>query len=87
MHSRVEHAGATKAHYDFSTVARNPYAERLKRQVTIRLGQATVDYFKDLAADSDVPYQTLVDPYLRDCATRLRKLSPEWHALSDADTA
>ena len=75
-----------KAHYDFSAAARNPYAKRLKRQVTIRLDQATVDYFKDLSADIGVPYQTLINLFLRDCAVRRKKLALEWRMPVDADT-
>lgn len=64
--------------YDFSKAKRNPYAKRLKRQITIRLDQPTIDYFKDLAAEVGVPYQTLINLYLRDCATTERKLSMRW---------
>jgi predicted DNA binding CopG/RHH family protein len=64
--------------YDFSKARRNPYAKRLKRQITIRLDQPTIDYFKDLAAEVGVPYQTLINLYLRDCATTGRKLSMRW---------
>jgi len=64
--------------YDFSNVKPNPYAKRLKRQVTIRLDQATVTYFKKLAAESGVPYQTLINLYLRDCAITRRRLSIRW---------
>lgn len=76
-----------KTHYDFSAAVRNPYAKRLKQQVTIRLDQATVDYFKDLSADTGVPYQTLINLYLRDCAARRKKLALEWRMPTKADTA
>lgn len=66
--------------YDFSTARRNPYARLLKRQVTIRLEEATLVYFKQLAADSGVPYQTLINLYLRDCAASKRKLNLKWVA-------
>jgi predicted DNA binding CopG/RHH family protein len=54
--------------YDCSGARRNPYAKRIKRQVTIRLDQTTVEYFKQLAIDAAMPYQTLINLYLRDCA-------------------
>jgi predicted DNA binding CopG/RHH family protein len=64
--------------YDFSRAKRNPYAKRLKRSVTIRLDEATIRYFKQLAEESGVPYQTLINLYLRDCATSGRRLSMRW---------
>lgn len=64
--------------YDFSRARRNPYAGKLKRQVTIRLDEETVRYFKKLAEDTGVGYQTLINLYLRDCATRKRRLSMRW---------
>lgn len=66
--------------YDFSTARRNPYAKRLKRQVTIRLDQGTIAYFKALAEDAGIPYQTLINLYLRDCASSRRKLAMNWTA-------
>jgi len=66
--------------YDFSKAKRNPYSKRLKRQVTIRLEEATLAYFKQLAQDSGVPYQTLINLYLRDCATSGRRLNLRWVA-------
>lgn len=67
-----------KRGYDFSKAKRNPYAKRLKRQVTIRLDEATIRYFKALADEVGVPYQTLINMYLRDCAASGRKLSMSW---------
>ena len=64
--------------YDFSNARRNPYAKRLKKSVTIRLDEATIAYFKELAEDTDIPYQTLINLYLRDCAAHGRKLSMHW---------
>ena len=65
--------------YDFSKARRNPYANRLKQSVTIRLDAAAVTYFKDLAAELEIPYQTLINLYLRDCAASGRKLALKWH--------
>ena len=64
--------------YDFSTARKNPYAKRLKKQVTIRLDEVTIGYFKELAEETGVPYQTLINLYLRDCAASGRKLSMNW---------
>jgi predicted DNA binding CopG/RHH family protein len=64
--------------YDFSTARKNPYAKRLKKQVTIRLDEKTIGYFKALADEVGVPYQTLINLYLRDCASSGRRLSMRW---------
>ncbi len=64
--------------YDFSKAKRNPYAKRLKQQITIRLDKPTIQYFKDLSEDTGIPYQTLINLYLRDCAVTERKLSMRW---------
>jgi len=64
--------------YDFSKAKRNPYARQLKRQVTIRLDEATVEYFKSLSDETGIPYQTLINLYLRDCAASGRKLTMHW---------
>lgn len=64
--------------YDFSDAKRNPYARRVKRQVTIRLDESTIRYFKELAEETGIPYQTLINLYLRDCASSGRKLALEW---------
>jgi uncharacterized protein (DUF4415 family) len=62
---------------------RNPYAKRLKQPVTMRLDQDTVSYFKAMADETGVPYQTLINLYLRDCAVNERKLAMEWR-VADA---
>jgi uncharacterized protein (DUF4415 family) len=67
-----------KPEYDFSRARRNPYARRLKRQITIRLDEPTIRYFQDLARESEIPYQTLINLYLRDCAAQHRKLAMRW---------
>jgi predicted DNA binding CopG/RHH family protein len=64
--------------YDFSKARRNPFAARLKKQITIRLDQPTIAFFKDAAATSGIPYQTLINLYLRDCAQRGKRLSIDW---------
>lgn len=68
--------------YDFSKAKRNPYAARLKRQVTIRLDAVTIQYFKSLAEETGIPYQTLINLYLRECAATGRKPSLRWQGVS-----
>ena len=67
-------------HYDFSKMRgrKNPYVKHLKQSVTIRLDRDTVSYFKSLAGDVGIPYQTLINLYLRDCALNRRKLDMKW---------
>lgn len=64
--------------YDFSAAKPNPYARHLKKQITIRLDQQTIDYFKKMATATDIPYQNLINLYLRECAASERKLKMIW---------
>ena len=64
--------------YDFSRGRPNPYAKKLKRSVTIRLDERTIEYFQGLSAELDVPYQTLINLYLRDCAETGRRPGMHW---------
>jgi len=64
--------------YDFSKARPNPYAKRLKRSVTIRIDESTIAYFKNLAAETGIPYQTLINSYLRDCAAARRRPTMRW---------
>jgi predicted DNA binding CopG/RHH family protein len=64
--------------YDFTNSVRNPYVRKLKKQVTIRLESDVVEYFKSLASDTGIPYQNLINLYLRDCAIEHRKISLKW---------
>ena len=73
-----------KKHYDFSKAVKNPYAKRLKRSVTIRLDNSTVEYFKALAVETELPYQNLINLYLRDCAASGRRLAMTWRAARAA---
>ena len=70
-----------KKEYDFSKMKsrRNPYASKLKRQVTIRMGDDVVAYFKSLAAETGIPYQSLINLYLRDCVAHNRKPELSWN--------
>jgi uncharacterized protein (DUF4415 family) len=63
-----------KKNYDFSNAVRNPYAKRLKRQLTIRLDEDTIGYFQGLSREMSLPYQTLMNMYLRDCAETRKRL-------------
>ena len=56
----------------------NPYAKRLKKQITIRLDTETIDYFKSIAVETGLPYQNLINLYLKDCAEHQKKLKFEW---------
>ena len=56
----------------------NPYASRLKKQITINIDGSTIDYFKSMAAADGIPYQTLINLYLRDCADNRRKIQMSW---------
>jgi uncharacterized protein (DUF4415 family) len=69
-----------KAEYDFSKMhsRKNPYASKLKKSVTIRLSEDVIDYFKEMADESGVPYQSLINLYLRDCANQRRKIDIQW---------
>jgi len=69
-----------KAQYEFSKMKgeRNPYSSRLKQPITIRLDKATVTYFKELATELGMPYQNLINLYLRDCALHRKKLELKW---------
>ena len=66
--------------YDFSKMKgrKNPYAKRLKKQVTMRMGVDIIDYFKRMSEDTGIPYQHLINLYLRDCVQSGRKISIKW---------
>jgi predicted DNA binding CopG/RHH family protein len=64
--------------YDFSKSKKNPYAKMLKKQITIRIEEETIDYFKDLAAESGISYQNLMNMFLRDCADSKKKPVLKW---------
>ncbi|OIP16225.1 MAG: antitoxin [Comamonadaceae bacterium CG2_30_59_20] len=64
--------------YDFSAARKNPYAAQLKKQITIRLDEESVNYFKSISEEVGMPYQSLINLYLRDCAATRRKLDLSW---------
>ncbi|WP_258169642.1 BrnA antitoxin family protein [Nostoc sp. 'Peltigera membranacea cyanobiont' N6] len=67
-----------KEEYDFSQSIKNPYINKLKKQVTIRLEEDVVDYFRVLAEETGISYQSLINLYLQDCVRLQRKPSLEW---------
>ncbi len=67
-----------KAEYDFSKAKKNPYAKKLKKQITINIDLDTIDYFKSQSDISGIPYQTLINLYLSDCATKKKQLQLSW---------
>ena len=71
-----------KTEYDLSQMKsrKNPYASKLKKPVTMRLSEEVVTYFKDMAVEAGVPYQSLINLYLRDCVAQHRKVKIAWPA-------
>ena len=69
-----------KKEYDFKNIKwkRNPYARKLKKQITIRLDQNVVVYFQEIAKEIEIPYQTLINLYLKDCVLSKRRLVTSW---------
>lgn len=63
---------------DFSNARKNPYVSQLKKQITIRLDDDSITYFKSISEDVGIPYQSLINLYLRDCAVSHRKLNLNW---------
>jgi len=64
--------------YDFSNSRKNPYAAQLKRPVTIRLDQESIAYFKTMSEETGIPYQSLINLYLKECAASKKRLSLAW---------
>lgn len=68
-----------KAEYDFSKAKKNPYAKKLKKQITINIDEDTIAYFKSQSEISGIPYQTLINLYLADCAANKKQLQMQWN--------
>ncbi len=64
--------------YDFSKGCKNPYAKKLKKQITIRIDSETIDFFKEQSDEFGIPYQTLINLYLSDCAKQKKQLQMTW---------
>lgn len=75
-----------KKEYDLSKLKsrKNPYASKLKKSVTMRLSEDIIDYFKDMSIESGVPYQSLINLYLRDCVLHHRKINISWNGNKNA---
>ncbi|MFZ1291052.1 MAG: BrnA antitoxin family protein [Melioribacteraceae bacterium] len=67
-----------KKEYDFSNSIKNPYTKKLKKQISIRIEDDTVDYFKKLSTEIGIPYQNLMNMYLRECAEKNMKPNIQW---------
>jgi len=80
MKQKIIGGKTMRKHYDFSKMQgeRNPYITKLKQPITIRLDKDTVKYFKALATKLGMPYQNLINLYLRDCAIHRKKLELQW---------
>ena len=76
-----------KKHFDFSKARPNPYARKLKKSVTIRLDAQALAYFQGLAEETGIPYQTLINLYLRDCAVSKKKLRLQWKPQAESGPA
>lgn len=75
-----------KKEYDLSKMKsrRNPYSAKLKRQVTIRMGDDVIEYFKGMSEETGIAYQTLINLYLKDCVAKKRELDLTWHSRGAA---
>lgn len=69
-----------KKRYDFSKSVKNPYLKKPKKQLTIRLDEDTIEYFRSLAEESGIPYQSLINLYLRNCAVENKRLHMKWES-------
>lgn len=69
-----------KKRYDFSKSVRNPYLKKPKKQLTIRLDEDTIEYFRSLSDESGIPYQSLINLYLRNCAAENKRLHMKWES-------
>lgn len=64
--------------YEFSKATKNTYVTKVKKQITIRLDEDAIEYFKSISDEIGIPYQSLINLYLRDCAAKNRKLNIDW---------
>ena len=67
-----------RENYNFSESTANPYARKLKKQITIRLDEDVIEYFKDMAEQKGIPYQNLINLYLKDCVDKHKELKLDW---------
>ena len=71
-----------RSEYDFSKSIKNPYINKLKKQITIRLENETVEYFKQLAKETEIPYHKLINLFLKDCAENKIKPAIKWTSMN-----
>jgi predicted DNA binding CopG/RHH family protein len=67
-----------RTEFDFSNSRKNPYAKQLKSRITLRVDTMTLNYFKEMAAELGMPYQNLINLFLRDCAIQKRRPTIQW---------
>lgn len=67
-----------RSHYDFSDAIKNPYIKKLKKTVTMKLDQDIIEYFKGLSAEKNIPYQSLINLYLKDCTLNKKRMKVTW---------
>ena len=67
-----------KKEYDFTKSVKNPYKKKIKKQISIRIENDTVEYFKELALRTGIPYQNLMNMFLRECAEKNMKPNIQW---------
>ena len=67
-----------RVEYDFSNAIKKPYVKPTKQQITINLSSSVITYFKEVAAEPGIPYQTLINLYLTDCVKKKKKLETAW---------
>ena len=68
-----------RTEYDFSNARKNPYAKKLKKQITINIDSDTIEYFKHQSENTGIPYQTLINLYLADCAHNKKQIKFSWN--------
>jgi predicted DNA binding CopG/RHH family protein len=73
--------------YNFSNARKNPYASQLKRPITIRLDEGSIAYFKGMADETGIPYQSLINLYLKECAATKKRLNMVWSSGETASAA
>ena len=81
-HSLIPNGENMRKEYDFSKARKNSYAAMMKKPITIRLDEASILYFKSISEDVGIPYQSLINLYLRECAASQRKLELSWKDAS-----
>lgn len=73
-----EEVNIMREEYNFANAKKNPYVKKLKKQITINIDSDAIEYFKEQSSVSGIPYQTLINLYLTDCASKHRKLNVSW---------